>query len=168
MEFSKMIFYFLILILCLVLSKSRQAKSHLYKEEEFPELNDEEVQRAKAKYAIEEDLDQKGFLEPVVHPEIFDLNMDDKISKQELKKAIQWMIFSKEPKNKKKMKKILIEHVENSIDVYVNSLNIESFTYLQFGKFMNRINAPDFINEEIMISRHLTDGGKHREPAIDL
>jgi len=148
--------------------EARKAKSHLYQEEEFPELNEDEIIRAKQKYLNEQDIDQKGFLEPVVNPEKFDLNSDEKNSKGELKNANVWMIYSKDPKNMKKMKNILKDHVSNSIDVYLNSLDFESFTYLQFGKFMNRINANDFINEQIMLNRHHTDGGIYREPAIDL
>lgn len=163
------IFFFLfIALIILKICETRKAKSHLYKEEEFPELTEEEIIRAKTNYLKEDDIDQKGFLEPIVNPEKFDLNMDEKISKQELKKAIIWMIYSKDPENKRKIKNILKDHVSNSVDVFINSLNFESFTYLQFGKFMNRINAPDFINEEIMINRHFVDKSEHREPAIDL
>lgn len=157
-----------VLLNLIIFSNARKATSHLYKEEEFPELSEDEIVRAKQKYLNEKDIDQKGFLEPIIHPENFDLNLDEKISKQELKKAIIWMIYSKDTKNKKKMKKILTEHVENLVDVYLNSLNFESLNYLQFGKFMNRVNAPDFINENVMMNRHMTDGGEHREPAIDL
>ena len=60
--------------------EARKAKSHLYQEEEFPELNEDEIIRAKQKYLNEQDIDQKGFLEPVVNPEKFDLNSDEKIS----------------------------------------------------------------------------------------
>ena len=165
---QKIIKTLLITLLLAAFTESRKAKSHLYTEAEFPELTEEEINRAKIKYMDEKDIDQKGFLEPIVHPEQFDLNMDDKISKAELKKAIDWMIYSKDPANMKKMKRILTEHVRNQIEVFLNDLEFESFTYGQFGKFMNRINAPEFINEEIMLNRHFTDGGKHREPAIDL
>ena len=152
----------------LTFSESRKSKAHLYKEAEFPELTEEEIVRAKSLYMTEEDIDQKGFLEPIIHPERFDLNMDEKISKAELKKAINWMIYSKDPVQMKKMKLILTSHVANAIEVFLNDLDFESFSYLQFGKFMNRINAPEFINEEIMMNRHIIDGSKHREPAVDL
>lgn len=148
--------------------ESRKAKSHLYQEEDFPELSDEEIGRAKSAYKTEEDIDQKGFLEPVVNPEKFDLNFDEKLSKAEIKKAIIWMIYAKDPKNKKKMKNILTEHVSNLVEVFVNSQNFEHLNYRQFGKLMNRVNADDFINEEVMINRHWTDGGEHRDPAVDL
>jgi hypothetical protein len=167
------IFFFLILIsgildLIKFYEAKRESKAHLIKEEEFPELSEEELIRAKQKFSNEEDIDQKGFLEPIIYPEKFDLNFDEKISKAELRKAINWMIYSKDPKNMKKMKKIMIDHVNNSIDVYVQSLNFDFLTFGQFGKLMTRVYAPEFVNEQIMMSRHMTEGTLHREPAIDL
>lgn len=146
----------------------RESKSHLIKEEEFPELSDEELLRSRQRYASETDIDQKSFIEPIINPEKFDLNYDEKISKAELKKAIIWMVYSKDPANMKKMKRILTDHVNNSIDVYVQSLDFEFLNLKQFAKLMGRVHAPDFINEQIMMARHLTDGSLHREPAIDL
>jgi hydroxymethylpyrimidine pyrophosphatase-like HAD family hydrolase len=168
----RIFFLFILLSVLLNLIKfyeaKRESKSHLIKEEEFPEISDEEIIRAKQRYASEQDIDQKGFLEPVTNPEKFDLNYDEKISKAELREAINWMVYSKDPEIKRKMKKIMTDHVTNSIDVYVRSLNFEFLNLRQFSKLMSRIHAPDFINEQIMMARHLTEGSKHREPAIDL
>ncbi len=134
---------------------SRKAKSHLVNEEEFPELTEEELIRAKQEFLNEEDPNQKGFLEPVVKPEIFDLNKDRKISKEEIKKAIKYCIFPKESSRKKIMREELKNHVNNQVDVFVDGQIFENLNYKQFGKFMNRIQATDFINMEIMANVHM-------------
>lgn len=155
-KFSK-IFLTLIIINSFMISNiiSREAKSHLVHEDEFPELSEEEIIRAKQQYMNENDIDQKGYLEPVVKPEIFDLNKDRKISKEELKRAIKYCIFPKEPSRKRKITDELKNHVNNQVDLFVNSQNFENLNYKQFGKFMNRIVADEFINFETMTNVHM-------------
>lgn len=165
---SKLMFILLIIQSVFIsFAESRKAKSHLFQEEEFPELSDEEITRAKQQYVMEEDMDQKGYLEPVVKPENFDLNKDRKISKEELKKAIKYCIFPKEGSRMKKITDELKEHVNSQVDLYVNNLNTEYLNYRQFGKFMNRIVADSFINFETMTNVHMK-GNAYRETSMDL
>lgn len=146
---------------------SREVKSHLVQEEEFPELSDEELTRAKQQYVTEEDLDEKGYLEPIVKPEVFDLNKDRRISKEELKKAIKFCIFPKETSKKKVITEELKNHVNNQVDIFVEGQNFDSLNYKQFGKFMNRINAQNFINLETMTNVHMLPKD-YRETSNDL
>lgn len=146
---------------------SREVKSHLVQEEEFPELSDEELIRAKQQYLNEEDLDQRGYLEPVIKPEVFDLNKDRRISKEELKKAIKYCIFPKESSKKKVITEELKNHVNNQVDLFVEGQNFDTLNYKQFGKFMNRINAQNFINFETMTNVHMLPKD-YRETSNDL
>ena len=155
-KFSRMILIVLIFQSILInMINSREAKSHLVQEEEFPELSEEEIMRAKQQFMNEEDVDQKCYLEPIVKPENFDLNRDRRISKEEVKKAIKYCIFPKESSRRKKITEELKNHVNNQVDLFVNGLNFDSLTYRQFGKFMNRIVADNFINFETMTNVHM-------------
>lgn len=167
-DIKKIIMLLILTISFLInLTVSREVKSHLVQEEEFPELSDEEITRAKHQYLMEEELDQKGFLEPVVKPEAFDLNKDRRISKEELKKAIKYCIFPKESSKRKVITEELKEHVNNQVDLFVEGLNFESLNYRQFGKFMNRINSQNFINFETMTNVHMLPKD-YRETSNDL
>ena len=155
-RFSKLTLLILIFLNILIgYTKSRQAKSHLVQEEEFPELSDEEIIRAKQQFVNEVDIDQRGYLEPVIKPEKFDMNKDRKISKEELKKAIKFAIFPKDSTKRKQVTEELKDHVNNQVDLYVNNLNFESLNYRQFGKLMNRIVADKFVNFEVMTNVHM-------------
>lgn len=167
-RYSKLVLLFLIIqTFFITLADARQAKSHLYNEEQFPELTDEEIARAKQQYIVEDDIDQKGYLEPVVKPEKFDLNKDRKISKEELKKAIKYCIYPKEGSRIRKMTDELKNHVNSQVDLYVNNLNVDHLSYRQFGKFMNRVVADEFINYETMTNVHMK-GKDFRETSMDL
>lgn len=149
------------------LTSSREVKSHLVQEEEFPELSDEELIRAKQQYLMEEDMDQKGYLEPIVKPEIFDLNRDRRISKEELNKAIKYCIFPKVASKRKIITEELKNHVNNQVDLFVEGLNFDFLNYKQFGKLINRINAQQFINFETMTNVHMIPKD-YREISNDL
>jgi len=162
-----LILIILLNIFSLKFAVSREVKSHLVQEEEFPELSEEELTRAKQYYATEDDIDQKGYLEPIVKPESFDLNKDKRISKEELKKAIKYCIFPKENSKKKILSEEFKNHVNNQVDLYVEVQNLDTLNYKQFGKFMNRINAQDFINMETMSNVHMSPK-EYRETSNDL
>jgi len=166
-RYSKKLFTLFIFCILINLTVSRKAKSHLVQEEEFPELSEEEITRAKQQYLSEEDIDQKGYLEPIIKPETFDLNKDRKISKEELKKAIRYCIYPKTSSKRKVLTDEFKTHVNNQIDLHVNGLDFESLNYRQFGKYMNRIVADDFINQEIMSYVHMIPKD-YREIAHDL
>jgi len=165
----KRILILIILANCFLinLNVSREVKSHLLKEEEFPELSDEELIRAKQQYSIEEDFDQKGYLEPLIKPEVFDLNKDRRISKEELKKTIKYCVFPKEGSKKKSITEQLKNHVNNQVDLFVDGQNFDFLNYRQFGKFISRINPEHFINFEIMNNVHMLPKD-YREVSNDL
>jgi hypothetical protein len=97
-----------------------------------------------------EDPDQKGYIEPIVRPERFDVNKDRKISRLEVKKAIFYVIYPKDEKKKIEISNEFKSHIKNNVELYVKNLKNDFINYKQFAYLMNTIAANDFLNEEMI------------------
>src|SRR5689334_7739774 len=90
---------------------------------EYPEISNEVLLEVETHFRDETDPDQKAYLEPVVRPERFDLNKDRKISKEEIIKALNYVIYPKDPKKLKSIDDTLRRHVKNNIALFVKNIN---------------------------------------------
>ena len=118
--------------------------------ETIQEIDDESLSQYRERYMELEDADQKGYIEPIIKPEKFDLNKDRKISRTEIRKAILYMIYPKDEKKTVGISKELKSHVRNNIDLYVNNLMNDNINYKQFGYLVSSLSAKDFLTEEMV------------------
>jgi hypothetical protein len=118
--------------------------------EKYPEITDDELVMFQIKFREETDANEKKYLEPVVRPDKFDLNKDKKISKQELRKALEYVLYPKDSRQRVKIDSILDKHVQSNIDLFVKTIDINYLTLGQFAKIMIHISPTNFINDQVL------------------
>jgi hypothetical protein len=118
------------------------------KTENIPEMPPEVLADFEASYIKEDDPDQKKYIEPVIRPEKFDLNKDRKISKEELKEAIIYVIYPKDKKKSKNIPDEVKKSLKNNIDLYVSNIPNEFLTFRQFSHVMSQVTMTQFFDVE--------------------
>ncbi len=137
-------------------------------EERYPEMVDDELIAYEIKYREEKNEDEKKYLEPVVRQSKFDLNKDGKISKREIREALKYVLYPKDPVKRIQINKNLDSYVKNNIDLYVKTLEKESFTYKQFANLMKNISPYRFLNPDVMHAFSQVQKSKVNEHEADL
>ena len=117
-------------------------------QEKIPEMSSEDLSQFEASYIQEDDPDQKKYIEPVIRPEKFDLNKDRKISKEELKEAINYVIYPKDTKKSKNIPDEVKTALKNYVDLYVSNVAIDFMTYRQFSHVMSKVSLTQFFDIE--------------------
>ncbi len=118
--------------------------------EKYPEITDEEYLKYELKFYEEKDEDEKKYIEPVIRPRKFDINRDGKISKREIREALKYVLYPKDPKKRIEINKELENYVKNNIDLFIKNLEEESFTYKQFCNLMKEISIYQFLNNDVI------------------
>lgn len=91
----------------------------------------------------------KYLLKLVLHPEDADLNKDRKISPNELKKSLNWLIMPKNNEVLQSLHSDVIEKTMAGIELFINNIN-EHLNYKQFQELLSRIKIENILNLERM------------------
>jgi len=116
----------------------------------YPDINQDELLEFELKYREETNEDEKKYLEPVIRPIKFDLNKDGKISKREIREALKYVLYPKDPLKKIDIGKELDTYVKNNIDLFIKNLDEDSFTFKQFSNLMKKISPFQFLNPDVV------------------
>ena len=116
----------------------------------YEEFTDDDYNKFQSMYVEEADPEQKAHLDVIIKPEKFDLNKDRKISKEEIKKAINYVIYPKDEKRKKNITEEIHSHVQGQLDLFITNLDQNYFTFKQFSKLMSTISSNNFVHHEIL------------------
>lgn len=131
-------------------------KSNFDHTKDIPEIDKDTLREYEERYRSLEDEDQKGYIDPIIRPEKYDVNKDRKISKTEIRKAIIYMIYPKDQKKMIDISKELRAYVKNNVDLYISSLKNDNINYRQFSYLMTTISARNFIDEEMVKDMQLS------------
>jgi hypothetical protein len=119
----------------------------------IPEISSEELAEYEVKYINESDLNEKKYLEAVVKAEKFDLNKDRKISMDELKQALNFVMYPREKKLHKTIPDEVKVHIENNVDLFIKNIGKKYITIRQFAYLMRTVSLTHFINNESLKSQ---------------
>lgn len=114
----------------------------------IPEISSEQLAEFQAKYVQESDFNERKYLEPVIKPEIFDLNKDRKISMEEFKQALNYVMMPNDKKKYKVVPQEVKDHINNNIDLFLKHVNKRSLTFGQFAYLMRTVSLTQFWNFE--------------------
>jgi hypothetical protein len=145
---AKLTWFFLVLCLTLQVlaqEKNKDTKDPRTNNENIVGLTDLEVSQLRNKYRNEKDEKEKIYMEVALHPEKYDKNKDRKISRNELKAALIYLIFPKTKAEKLGLNKRIKEIVKSKIDVYVTS-KPEFISFPQFSRITMEIHENQFVN----------------------
>lgn len=124
-----------------------------YNQGPYDEISDEEFAEYEVRYVNENDASEKKYLEAVVKPEKFDLNKDRKISKEEIREALKYVVYPKDQKAIKGVPDEVKVHLINNIDLFVKHLTQDYFNFKQFSYLMRRVNLNMFMNPGVLKDR---------------
>jgi hypothetical protein len=137
------------------------------KDSQYKEITNEQMLEYEEKFRNEEDPDEKTYLEACVRPERFDTNKDRRISREEVRKALEYVLYPKTPTRLLKITPEVDKMVRNNIDLFVRTMTQDQLNYKQFALMMCHIHPARFINMDVVES--LTQAGKEKvEPAGEL
>lgn len=113
---------------------------------ELREITNQELSEIYAKYSIEKNKKEKEFLAFIVKPEAYDLNKDNRISKNELNKVIRKIVYV-DKYTKEKLDANIQSNLNSNIDAFIEYL--PSFlTYKEYQYVISKININMFIDIE--------------------
>ncbi len=116
----------------------------------YEEFTDDDYNKFQALYVEQSDPEEKAHIEVIIKPEKFDINKDRKISKEEIKKAINYVIYPKDDKRRKNITEEVHSHVQGQLDLFITNLDQNFLTYKQFSKLMSTISSNRFVHHEIL------------------
>ena len=134
----------------------------------YPEMSQDELLEYELKYREETNDDEKKYIEPVVRAAKFDLNKDGKISKREIREALKYVLYPKDPLKRMDIIKELDTYVKNNIDLFIKNLDEDSFTFRQFSNLMKGISPFQFLNPDVVQGFHKINKLKTTEFEGDL
>jgi hypothetical protein len=114
----------------------------------IPEISSEELAEYQAKYVQESDPSERKYLEPVIKPQNFDLNKDRKISMEELKEALIYVMMPNDKRKYKVVPQEIKDNINNNIDLFIKHVNKRSLTFGQFAYLMRTVSLTQFWNFE--------------------
>lgn len=120
---------------------------------DLPEITSEEIIDFEYRYVNEEKDTEKRYLELVVRPERFDLNKDRKISRDEVRKALLSVFYSKDEKINKQIPEEVNEHIRNNVDLFVKQIKKDFLNFRQFQYLMRKITLMNFMNTDVLESK---------------
>jgi hypothetical protein len=138
--------HLIILLLLAIMIKLASSKTN----EKYPEMSDEEFLQYEFKFREEKNEDEKKYLEPVVRSNKFDLNKDGKISRREIREALKYALYPKDPIKRINIHKDFDTHIKNNIDLFIQNLDQDFFTFRQFSNMMKNISPVKFLNSNIV------------------
>lgn len=156
--------YLFILLITLISFKSITTIDKM----KYPEMPDDELIKYEIRYREEKNEDEKKYLEPVVRSTKFDLNKDGKISKREIREALKYVLYPKDPVKRIQINKDIDKYVKNNIDLYIKTLEQESFTFKQFANLMKNISPYRFLNPDVLQAFKYARKYGINEPEADL
>lgn len=136
--------------------------------EKYPEMSDEEFLKYEFRFREESNEDEKKYLEAVVRQNKFDLNKDGKISRREIREALKYALYPKDPKKRMNIHKDFDTHIKNNIDLFIKNLDQDFFTFRQFSNLMKNISPVKFLNSEIVDAINLMHRSQVKEIESDL
>jgi hypothetical protein len=116
----------------------------------YPEITSEEYAAFQSKYVGETSADVKAHYNAILRPELFDSNKDRKISRNELREAIIYVIYPKSDSKKVEIPKEVDRHVKSQVDLFINNVRADFLNYKQLSSLLMKITADKFINTEVV------------------
>jgi hypothetical protein len=138
-----------------------------YSISEYIDITDEEIEAITTKYNEEEDIDLKAHYDLILKPEKADKNKDRRISRDEVRKAILFIIYPKDDVRKLKVTKEIASHVKGQVDLFITNLEADFLTFRQFSKLLFGIDAYKFVHPE-MLRRTMEAKDQKRESEGEL
>jgi hypothetical protein len=117
---------------------------------EYPEITTEEYSAFRIKYIEEKDPDVKAHYDAILRPERFDKNKDRKISRNEIREAILYVIYPKQDSKKVDIPADVDRHFKSQVDLFINNLNLDFMNPKQFSSLLMKISANNFVHAEMV------------------
>ncbi len=134
---------------------------------EYADITDEELEEIQSRLVEEQDIDVKAHYDLILRPEKADRNKDRRISRDEVRKAILFVIYPKEDARKLKVTDEINSHVKGQVHLFITNLESDFLTYKQFSKLLSKIEAQRFAHPE-MLRRTMEAKNQKRESEGEL
>jgi hypothetical protein len=118
--------------------------------ENFTDITDKELDAVRLKFFEEEDIDKKAHYDLILKPEKADKNKDRRISRDEVRKAILFVIYPKDDVRKLKVTEEIASHVKGQVDLFITNLESDFLTYRQLSKLLFSIDSYRFVHPETL------------------
>ena len=114
---------------------------------EFPEITTDQLNGILEKLRGEESEKEKAYQKKILEPEKSDLNKDRKISKKELRAAIEWVVYPESEEARQTIDPEIILQLDDGIDLFLK--NVPNYlNYRQFQHLLSKIKTEHFIDTE--------------------
>lgn len=113
----------------------------------YEEITEDQLNGIRTKLLNENSESEREFLIRILSPEISDLNKDRKISRNELRTCLDWVLYPQSQEERQKIDKVIRNQLDAGIDVWVSRVK-SKLNYKEFQYVLSKIRTELFIDLE--------------------
>lgn len=136
-----------LLIIILILSAISVKSNNDEKEIHYEEITEDQLNGIRTKLLNENSESEREFLIRILTPEISDLNKDRKISRNELRSCLDWVLYPQSNEEKQKIDHEIRNQLDAGINVWVSRVK-PKLNYKEFQYILSKIRTELFIDLE--------------------